>query len=192
MPVDALDLAWDASTSHPVGWELAELGYWRAVAGLPAGPPLPLPEPFALMHEGRWRDAARAWQRLQCPLWQAMALGRAADLNAAREAFDLFARLDVPAVRAAVARDRHAAGLQVPRGPRAARAANPANLTARELEILGLLARHLSNAAIARELYLSDRTVEHHVSAILRKLGEPTRARAVSAATELGVLEPQT
>jgi DNA-binding NarL/FixJ family response regulator len=62
-------------------------------------------------------------------------------------------------------------------------------LTTREFDILLLLADGLSTAELADRLVLSPRTVEHHVSAVLRKLGEPTRARAVAAARRLGVLE---
>src|SRR6516225_8294742 len=88
--------------------------------------------------------------------------------------------LGLPAVRHAVLRDRHARGLVVPRGPRAARRANPAGLTARETEVLQLLAEGLSYAEVAGRLVLSEKTVGHHVSAVLRKLGEPTRSRSTT------------
>ena len=59
----------------------------------------------------------------------------------------------------------------------------------RETEVLGLLAEGLRNAEIAERLFLSPRTVDHHVSAILRKLGVGTRGQAATAAKRLGVLE---
>jgi len=90
-----------------------------------------------------------------------------------------------------VLRDRHARGLPVPRGPRAARRASPAGLTAREAEVLQLLAEGLSYAEVAERLFLSEKTVGHHVSAVLRKLGEPTRSRAVARALQLGVIQPR-
>jgi DNA-binding NarL/FixJ family response regulator len=62
---------------------------------------------------------------------------------------------------------------------------NPAGLTGRQLEVLALLAAGLRNREIARRLVLSDRTVEHHVHAILRKLGARTRAEAAAAAVRL-------
>jgi DNA-binding CsgD family transcriptional regulator len=93
-------------------------------------------------------------------------------------------------VRHAVLRARHARGLTVPRGPRPTSRANPAGLTAREIEVLQLLVDGLSYAEIAGRLILSEKTIGHHISAILRKLGEPTRARAVAAAVRLGIIPP--
>ena len=68
----------------------------------------------------------------------------------------------------------------VPRGPRAGSRANPAGLTEREMEVLRVLAEGLSNAEIAARFVLSEKTVAHHVSAVLRKLQEPSRSRAVA------------
>jgi DNA-binding NarL/FixJ family response regulator len=88
----------------------------------------------------------------------------------------------------AIVRDRQARGLSTPHGPRTATRANPGRLTARELEVLRLLAEGLSNAELAARLFLSERTVAHHVSAVLQKLGEPSRARAVATARRQGIL----
>jgi DNA-binding NarL/FixJ family response regulator len=69
--------------------------------------------------------------------------------------------------------------------------ANPAGLTPREIEVLGLLADGLSYAEIADRLILSQKTVGHHVSAVLRKLSEPTGPRAVGAALRLRIIPPK-
>jgi DNA-binding NarL/FixJ family response regulator len=74
------------------------------------------------------------------------------------------------------------------RGPRPTTLANPAHLTARELEVTGLLTDGLRNDEIARRLYISPKTVDHHVSAVLRKLGVPSRHHVGRAARELGVI----
>jgi DNA-binding NarL/FixJ family response regulator len=82
-------------------------------------------------------------------------------------------------------RERGARGL--PRGQRAQRRANPAGLTGRELEVLPLLAEGLRNAEIAQRLIVSQRTVDHHISSILRKLGVHTRGEAAAQAARLGL-----
>ena len=56
----------------------------------------------------------------------------------------------------------------------------PAGLTARELEVLGLLAQGLTNREIAGRLVVSDHTVHRHVANILRKVGQPSRAAAAA------------
>jgi DNA-binding NarL/FixJ family response regulator len=76
----------------------------------------------------------------------------------------------------------------LPRGPRPRTAKNPVGLTERQAEVLGLLAGGLSNAEIAARLVISTRTVDHHVSAILRKLGVPSRGEANAYATRLGLV----
>ncbi len=75
----------------------------------------------------------------------------------------------------------------LPRGPRAATRENPAGLTAREVEVLALVAEGLRNADIAERLFLSEKTVGHHVSAILRKLGVRTRGEASAEAHRIGL-----
>ena len=87
-----------------------------------------------------------------------------------------------------VLRTRRDRGLALPRRPRPSNRVQVGQLTRREVDVLLLLADGLSTADIADRLVLSPRTVEHHVSAVLRKLGEPTRARAVAAAHRLAVL----
>ena len=72
---------------------------------------------------------------------------------------------------------------------RAATRANPASLTRRELDVLRLVAAGKRNADVADELVLSRRTVDHHVSAILRKLEVRTRGEAAAEAARLGLLE---
>jgi DNA-binding NarL/FixJ family response regulator len=64
---------------------------------------------------------------------------------------------------------------------------NPGRLTPRESEVLGLVTQGLRNAEIADRLVLSERTVDHHVAAILRKLDARTRAEASVKAVRLGL-----
>jgi DNA-binding CsgD family transcriptional regulator/tetratricopeptide (TPR) repeat protein len=77
----------------------------------------------------------------------------------------------------------------VPRGMSATTRANPAGLTERQLDVLGLLVDGLTNAEIASRLVISPRTADHHVSAILGKLDARSRGEAVAAAHRLGLAE---
>jgi len=189
--VPEIDRAWPAALAHPQPWNLGVLSWWLFVAGDRRPLDVPVAPPFALMRDGGHRAAARQWQALGCPLWSAYALAFSPDTGDAQECLDILAGLGVPAVRDAVLRDRHARGLRRPRGPRPASRTSPAGLTARETEVLVLLADGLSYAEVAKRLVLSEKTVGHHVSAVLRKLGEPTRSRAVAAALRLGVIPPR-
>jgi DNA-binding NarL/FixJ family response regulator len=66
---------------------------------------------------------------------------------------------------------------------------HPAGLTSREGEVLAMLARGLSNPEIAARLFVSRKTIEHHVSAILGKLDVASREAAVNRAREQGWIE---
>ncbi len=186
-----IDRAWATAGGHTQPWDLGELSWWLHTAGDSRQIPGPVARPFAHMLNDDHRVAAQEWEALGCPLWAAYALAFSPEMRDAQECLGILDRLRAPAVRHAVLRDRHARGLAIPRGPRPASRANPAGLTAREVEVLQLLAEGLSYAEVAERLILSAKTVSHHVSAVLRKLGEPTRARAVATALRQGVISPR-
>jgi ATP/maltotriose-dependent transcriptional regulator MalT len=178
-----------AQLSRPAGDALlwaarcGDAGTWDAEA-------VPLPEAIRLELAGDWRAAIRAWNAVDAPYEGALA-ALPGDELAARAAIATLKRLGASAAARAFAREREARGGTALRGPRASTLANVAGLTRREQEVLSGLADGATNPEIAAALHLSDRTVAHHVSAILSKLGAPTRTAAVSVAREAGLLGRQ-
>jgi DNA-binding NarL/FixJ family response regulator len=139
--------------------------------------------------EGKAQEAAAAWNALRCPYEAARALAEADDDEALAHALQRFAALGArPAAERVRQRMRERGLRSVPRGPRAATRANAFNLTARELEVIALLAEGLSNAAIAARLYRSARTVENHVASVFAKLSLSSREAAVAAAAAHGLI----
>ena len=185
---DALALALDLS----VPWAAGELAYWRWRAGVATELPEALiPEPYRRSIAGDWHGAAELWGAIGCPYEQALALADAGETAVARRGVEALQALGARPAAAIVSRRLRQRGVRgVPRGPRAATRANPAGLTHRELEVLALVAEGLRNARIAERLVVSEKTVDHHVSAILRKLDVGTRSEAAAKAARLGLLPP--
>jgi DNA-binding CsgD family transcriptional regulator len=163
----------------------------RRRAGLTDPPYDGLPEAWALELAGRHHEAAEAWAGLGFPYERACAMVAAADDDLARAGLVALQDLGATAAAAAAARRLRERGVQgLARGPRAATAGTPYGLTPRQLEVLGLLAAGLRNSEIAASMVLSERTVDHHVSAVLAKLDVQTRAQAVRVAVADGIVSP--
>jgi DNA-binding CsgD family transcriptional regulator len=149
-------------------------------------------EPYALLFAGNYAGAAAVWRELGCPYDEACALAESDDPALVHRAVAIFEELEAkPAIVRAVGRLRTLGVHDLPavrRGPRATTRAHPAGLTQREAEVLALVAAGLRNTQIAERLYLTPKTVSHHLSAIYAKLGVETRIEAAQAASQLGIL----
>jgi DNA-binding CsgD family transcriptional regulator len=188
-PERARELAAAAIERADSPWAQGALWFWARQAGSDAGGPDSLPEPFDLLRDGDWRASAAWWDACGCPYERAMTLGLSVDADALREAIRLLDDLGArPAAALARSRLRAFGAGSVPRGPNAFARSNAAGLTGREVEVLSLVADGLTNGAIARRLHLSAKTVEHHVSAVLRKLDAEDRTAAVAEGRRVGVL----
>ena len=180
---------YDEAVGRPEPWALGALAIWLYRLGQPpAETPGRLPEPYALEAAGDWRAAAAAWDRLGRPYDAALARLGSADEDALRTALTTLDGMGAKAA-AVVARKRmRDLGLRaIPRGPRPATRSAPAGLTAREQEILALVTEGLADREISQRLFISERTVQHHVSAVLSKIGVSSRAAAAREATRIGL-----
>ena len=191
-PADArreAELADDSSAGCD-DWDRGAVAVWLRRTGSSRPPRGELAAPYQRQLDGDWAGAARLWMDLGCP-YEAGAgparVGRRS--SAARGAVDLQPTLahrprsGSPGRRCAAS----ASGRSRP-GPRTATRAHPLGLTRREHEVLDLICAGHTNAEIAGQLFISVKTVDHHVSAVLAKLGAPTRGAAATRAAKLGLV----
>jgi ATP/maltotriose-dependent transcriptional regulator MalT len=171
-------------------WFLGELADWRRRAGLVDDVTVEAAEPYAALLGNDALRSAELWDELGCPYEAALALAEASDEHSLRLAHDRLVELGARPAAAVVARRLRGLGVRgVPRGPRQTTRANAAQLTERELEVLGLIAAGLRNAEVAERLHVSTRTVDHHASAVFRKLDVHTRGEAITVSRRLGLLD---
>lgn len=165
------------------------LGYWASRLGLE--PPVGrIPGPAGMEWDGQVAEASQSWEERGYPIEAAVtkALLPDADLE---EVFSNLSRLGADGVIRGLRRELQRRGVaRIPRGQRQATRQNPAGLTERQAEVLSLMVSGLSNAGIADELFISEKTASHHVSAVLTKLNVTSRLQAVALATANGWSTP--
>ncbi|HET8987356.1 MAG TPA: LuxR C-terminal-related transcriptional regulator, partial [Humibacillus sp.] len=175
-----------------VSWAMGDLAVWLDRIGSTPGvvdvSQLDVAEPFRLELHGLHDSASRWWAGAGAPFESALAAAHADDAATARAGVE-----DLDALGAHVTAQRcrtalHEKGVATPtRGRRASTRANPSGLTNRQLDVARLMARGLTNAELAQSLYISPKTADHHVSAVLTKLGLRTRREVVRHAADLGL-----
>ena len=169
-------------------WAAGEIGQWLQLAGVIETVPSGAPEPFRLLCAGDWQQAASWWSEHGLPYEHAFALSRG-DAEARLQALEIFDDLGAIPLATRVRNELQAEGVKgIPRGPQKTTRDHGLGLTARQAEVLTLLGEDLTNAEIADRLFLSTRTVDHHVSAILSRLGAESRDEAVRIAVDSGAL----
>lgn len=179
----------DAAARHSDhSWVQGEAAFWCWAVGSLDRVPDGIPAPYALQLHGKWREASAAWRAMGFPYETGLALVFG-DSTALQEALTIFESLDAFGAIAHL-RDRLDAGVALPsRSDATSRAqSHSTKLSAREMQVLTLLASGLSNTDIATRLHRSVRTVENHVAALSGKLGASNRLAAVALARKQGVL----
>jgi DNA-binding CsgD family transcriptional regulator len=163
-------------------WIEGKLLYWksRVAPVIAAGA---IAEPYRLLIAGDYAGAAVSFAAHLLPYEQALALAECGPDSLAQ------ARAILQELGATAALRMLDVRFGAARAPRKSTATNPHGLTTREIEVLKLLGGGHTNAELAKRLFLSAKTVDHHVSSILSKLNVRSRAQAVTAAYELGILE---
>jgi DNA-binding CsgD family transcriptional regulator len=185
--VAEVDVAWERAIAGDHRWAIGELAVWRHRAGIPVTADNVAP-PYQAEIAGDVRRAANFWTACGCRYFAALALAGSDAEDDLRESLHELQMLGSRPAAAIVAHELRERGARsVPLGPRATTKANPAGLTARQLDVLELISQGDRNADIAAKLFLSEKTVDHHVSAILRKLGVSSRGQAAAEAARLGV-----
>jgi len=180
---------YELAVQHEHSWHAGELSYWLRLAGADRAQLFEVAPPWRLQSSGNARAAASAWSAHGCVYESARALLESLHIEDIQSAWRTFGQLGAaPMTARAAQRLRELGGTPIPRGPRRATRQNAAGLTPREMEVLRLLATGSTYAEIGDALFISGRTVEHHVSSIVRKLGVRGRRDAVRAAAERHLL----
>lgn len=170
-------------------WHFSEFAYWLEKARGIVIYENDLFEPYQLEIDGRDRAAAAAWKKIGCPYEEAHALFSGDD-DDKRNALNILVALGANATHEKMKQEMRTAGIRhIPRGIRETTKANPAQLTTRQVDVLKLLQAGLQNKEIAGKLFISAKTVDHHISAILFKLEVNSRTKAVSEGIRLGIIK---
>ena len=162
-------------------WAIGELGRWLWVLGVLGEIDERAALPYRLEVSGDVAGALGEWDRLELPYEAAMCVAQGGDLEGLRRAHRDLVRLGAAATADRVRARIRALGGGAPRGPRRTTMEHPDGLTDREAQVAALLARGHSNAQIGAQLGMTAKTVAHHTSSVLAKLGLDRRGQVAAA-----------
>jgi predicted ATPase/DNA-binding CsgD family transcriptional regulator len=186
--IEAVVRAFQQCLDLGAGWLAGDIGIWLVLGGIIETVPEDCPEPYVQLGGQEWAESARFWEARGIPYELGVALSRG-DESARLRALEILEGLGAAPLASRVRAELQSEGVRgIPRGPSRATRENPLGLTPRQTEVLSLLAQGLTNAEIADRLFLSTRTVDHHVSAILTRSGAEDRSEAVEIARATGVV----
>ena len=169
--------------------EKDELNFWMSKAGRHFTPLKEIPGAYDISSAAKALKAAAFWERSGCPYEHALVLSEGKD-DDKRRAIAMVQDLGASAVYEKMKQEMRNLGIKnIPRGIRNSTRSNAAFLTGREMDILQLLKEELQNKEIAAQLYISAKTVDHHISSILFKLDANSRSKAVTEAVRMGILK---
>ncbi|WP_238556684.1 ATP-binding protein [Gordonia terrae] len=181
---DARVVAADTLDDDGTEWASGSVAVWRSRLGMSTQTG-PIAEPYQLSIDGRHADAARWWTDAGDPFSAALCWIDSDDPGRGVTMLDGLGAVGTADRARAMLRERGCD--TVPQRPRSTTRVNPGGLTNRQLEVARLVAEGLSNTEIARRLYISSKTADHHVSAVLSKLGMTSRREILARGVELGL-----
>jgi DNA-binding CsgD family transcriptional regulator len=186
---ESLDLAIKTVEEVDNMFQNSEFSFWLYMARKQSVHIPKLYEGYVLSNKGEIENAAGKWRGLGCPYEEALALYHGNEEDK-KNAITIVQQLGGTAVYNKMKQEMKDAGVKsIPRGIRSSTKTNPAFLTSRELEILQLLHEGLQNKEIGGRLFISAKTVDHHISSILFKLDVNSRAKAAQEAKRLGIIK---
>ncbi len=186
--LDEITRGYEMTCKISDSWMQGELAFWLWRAGRLKKIPGQIAQPWALQIAGDWQGAADGWEAINCPYERALALAECKSESAVRTALQIFEALGASPMAGITRRKLRERGVRnIPRGSQERTKQNPHQLTRRQLQVLALLAEGCRNAEIAGRLFVTEKTIDHHVSAVLEKLQVRSRGEAAAVANRLGL-----
>ncbi len=185
----AIDIATGMLNDLAIYYDYNELSFWLRKMRSQKSGVKEIDDIYDTSTPAKALKLADRWEACGCFYEQAIALFDGEEEHK-KKAISIVQSIGADGVYDKMKLEMRSAGIKsIPRGIRKTTQSNPALLTDRELDVLQLLGEGLQNKEIAGRLFISAKTVDHHISSILYKLEVKTRTKAVYEATRMGILK---